>query len=134
MDKFDQEDLAEKIHRYLEMWRDDERYTDVNLMLDKGLTDLAAYTLSQAGAIDSEVCYDHAKPIEREIERLVEGYSKRQRNKDYKEFWVDTLCWVNPSDNEHYFINSEIHYVDDAELRAWGFKPSDEVHKDCANV
>lgn len=127
MDTFDKEDMAERIHRYLSMWRDDERYTDLNLMLDKGLTDLAAYTLSGAGAIDSQICYDNAKPIEREIERLVDSYTGKQRKKDLKEFWVDTLCWVNPTDNEHYFINSEIHYVDDKELRDWGFKPSEEV-------
>lgn len=127
MDKFELEDLAQRIHRYLEMWRDSEGYSDVNLMLDKGLTDLAAYTLSQAGAIDSGICYEHAKPIERQIEALVKGYTRKQRDADYKEFWIDTVCWIRPDDNEHYFINSEIHFVDDSELREWGFKPSKEV-------
>jgi hypothetical protein len=124
---FSEDEILEEVHTYLGMWRSDEDYTDVNLMLDKGLTHLAAYTLSQAGAIDSSQCFEWATATEREIERIVEGYTKEQRESDLEDFWQETRCWIDDS-NEHYFINSEIHFVDDAELREWGFKPSEEVH------
>ncbi len=119
-------ELIEEIHTYLTQWVDQEGYSDVNLMLDKGLTDLAAYTLLHAGAINSDMCYDYAVPIEKAIETLVENYTDDQKEVDYEEFWVDTRCWIDDS-NEHYFINSAIHFVDDDELREWGFKPSDEL-------
>lgn len=118
-------DLYNEIHTYLSIWRDDERFTDLNLMLDKGLTNLAAYTLVYAEAINSSICYEDAASTERLIEELILNYTEKQKSVDYSEFWKNTKCWVN-NDNEHYFINSEIHFVDDDELREWGFKPSDE--------
>jgi hypothetical protein len=121
------EETAEEIHRYLEMWRDQEGYSDVNLMLDKGLTDLAAYTLLNAGAIDSENCVEWATATEREIEKLVKAYKPKDREKDLKLFWEGTKCWIDES-NEHYFINEDVHFVSDTDLREWGFKPSEEVN------
>lgn len=109
------------VHEYLQLWRDDENYTDFNLMLDKGLTLLAANHLVEAGAIDPAICYEYAKPIEEYILQCVENYTEKEKTSDFEEFWIGTVCWVGKS-NEHYFINKEIHFIDDPELKSWGFK------------
>lgn len=110
------------INAYLSShWRDDEHYTDINLMLDKGLIDLAAKTLIESGAIDSDMCYKNVQSIEKAIEELVSNYSKQQKETDLEEFWKNTTCWINES-NEHYFINPDYHFVGDSELIEWGFR------------
>lgn len=101
-------DIMDKVHAYLNHWRDDDSYSDVNLMLDKGLTELAAWRLVNSGAINSEYCYTKFKSIERTIERLVKSYSTRQMEADFLEFWENTECWQN-KDGESYFINKDFH-------------------------
>lgn len=96
-------------------------YFELNIMLDKGLTQLAAYTLVEAGAIDSNHCFEWAKPTEVEIEELVKTYTRTQIDEDDKEFWKNVTCWVN-AENEHYFIDSESHFITEKELKEWGFK------------
>ncbi len=111
------------MHRYLEMWRDQEGFSDINLFLDQGYTMLAAKTLVEAGAIDPEFCFEDAKEMEAYILKQVEGYKKKQYNKDLKACMKNVTVWVNDS-NEHYFIHPD-YFVDDADLIEWGFKKLD---------
>lgn len=113
--EFDENEVCQ----YIAMWRDSEGYSDINLFLDKGYLDLAIRTLVNAGSIDSERCYDEAKPME----SFIEGMDKEYANyaSDLDECLEGVEIWVNDS-NEHYFIDKSMYFVTDEELTKWGFK------------
>ena len=94
----------DEIASYLEQWRDSEGFSDVNLALDRGFVEYAAYILDSAGAIDSRTCYESAQPTERAIERLLKRYTDKQRKRDLNALLKNTEIWVHRKTNEHYFV------------------------------
>lgn len=75
---------VEKAHEYMEQWIDEEQWQELAVFLDEGDTELAADYLVSAGAIDSDNCYEHAKPIEQVIERLAKDFRKLSAKKQQK--------------------------------------------------
>lgn len=121
----------EEIHDYIKLWYDSERWTDFNMAFDSGYTELACKMLQDAGAIDSNMCYDEAKPTEKAIERLLKKYTKKQHKKDLKAVFDNAEVYVNPNSNEHAFIkNGEVNYLlDESEMREMGYIPSKEYYE-----
>lgn len=117
---------VDEVFKYVAMWRDDDNYTDLNLFLDKGYLDLAIRTLIEAGGIDSRMCFDYAVEIEAFIEKRNKSYGKRQYQKDLSEALHGVECWVHRQSNEHWFIDKDMHYVTDEELRSWNYLPDYE--------
>lgn len=80
-------DLIDKAHEYMKQWIDSENWCDLSVMLEhQGDTILAAYTLCNAGAIDSTRCVDEAKEIEKFIEKLARGFRKLPKKKQSKQY------------------------------------------------
>ena len=112
----------EDIHEYLKTnWYDNEGWSDFNMAIDSGYTEYAAYLIS--GAINSELCYEYAKSIERSIEKLLRSYGSRKRQRDQNECFSNAKIYVNDSNGEYAFIKND--YVDylmsDDEMIRLGF-------------
>jgi len=121
----------EEIHEYLMGWYCSEHWTDVNMALDSGYTEQAAYIIWSAGAIDSSMCYESGREIEKAIEKLMKKYGVRKQNKDYKECFGNAIVYIRPSDNEHAFIKNDYvdYLVSDEEMRRYGYIPEAEYYK-----
>lgn len=114
----------EEIHEYLKNhWYHDEEWTDFNLAIDEGYTEYAAYLIKSAGAIDSSACCDWTKPIERAIEKMLEGYDEAAHR---DELLAICKVWVRPDDNIHAFITPN-HMQSDADMRSYGYVPIEEI-------
>lgn len=112
------------IYKYLKTnWEDTEGYSDFNLALERGLLEYAAWLIKGAGAIDSNACFDWAKPYERAIEAMLDGYTDEMCDKDRETLLKGIEVWVN-EDNEHWFIDKQHHAVTTNDLIQWGFKKS----------
>src|SRR5271165_5035384 len=102
----------DELHKYAEIWRNDEAWTDLNMALDSGYTDLALRLLMDSGAIDSKNCYEDAQSLEKAIETRMKKYTKKMYNKDSKACFGDAVVYVNADTNEHAFIkNGEVDYL-----------------------
>ncbi len=93
-----------EVMEYLEKWRDNEGYSDLNLMLDRGLIHMAASIMSSSGAIDPSQHHDNKKhaAIEKEILRL--GNLRRAYKMESKYFFNTVEIWIDPRTNEHAFV------------------------------
>lgn len=113
------ENSWQDIHEYLYYWYDNEGYSDLNLMLDKGLTKLACYHMAGTGAIGG----GDNESIENDILMVDKNYSSEERDKDYEEFFENVEVWINDDSNEHWFFDETITFKPtEEELESWGFR------------
>src|SRR5208283_4203610 len=96
----------DELHAYAKGWYDSEGWSDLNMAIDSGYTDLALRLLCDAGAIDSRNCYEEARSLEKAIETRMKKYTTKMYNKDSKACFDDAEVWVNPKTNEHAFIRN----------------------------
>jgi hypothetical protein len=120
------------LYQYAKMWYDYDGYSDLKIALDRGYLDLALKMLYNSGAIDSSMCFEWAKPIERVIEKLVKKYSTRAENKDRKECFDNNVkVWINAVTREHWFLDiNDIGIPSNDELISYGYTPSEEFYKE----
>lgn len=101
----------------MERWRDSDGYPDYNLMLDRGLWEMAADHLSGAGATEEDNAENRA------INKLADEYKGKVKEESEKEFFKNMEVWIKPETNEHYFIAyGDVDYgVKQSDLADWGF-------------
>ena len=118
----------EDIHEYLKQWYDNEGWSDFNMAWDSGYTEYAAHLISSGGAINSKLCYEEAKPIERAIERLLKTYSNKKIAKDVKACFGNAEIYVNAKTGKYAFIKNDYvdYLVSHNEILNYGFKKSEE--------
>ena len=123
MDEFSIEDVEEMVEYIKTHWYDHDNYSGLNLFYEKGYDDLVIWYIMQTGAIDSELCYEYAKPIERMIEQYYENFVlKSNIQEQIDECLEDVTVYINPS-NETQFISKELHgaFISEQDLNKWGF-------------
>ena len=124
---FTDEDMDTMVNYIHAHWYDPNNYSDLNLFLDKGYEDLAIRSIVWSGAIDSNLCYEHVKEIEKLIETYYEQEIKgkdKEIEKQLEECLADVTCYTN-SFNETQFISKELHSISPQELHEWGYFEDD---------
>lgn len=94
----------EALERFLKSWETEE-YSDLALLITRGLNDMAADYLSGAGALDPDNS-DKPKLMASILARL-NSYSKEQREKDLKEFLKNVEVWTNSAGENFFFDTKE---------------------------
>jgi hypothetical protein len=93
-----------ELRNYLMNWHDGgETFSDLNLMLDRDLLDMAADYLVGAGAIDPENA-DKPEIEEAILERLAK-YTESKKKSEQRDFFVDMEVWVDDDTGETSFID-----------------------------
>lgn len=101
--KYTDEDALE----YMRQWINEETWDDIAIMYNSGDVELMAHALVEAGAINSNQCYEHVKGIERYIERLAKAFrslSDKDQHKRYEELLEELLkdvITINCKDCNH---------------------------------
>lgn len=98
----------ERAHKYITQWRDEEGWSDFNLMLSEGDTEMACESIVSSGAIDPECCYEWAKADEELVLRIAKLYEKLSRKEKQKRMDVvfDGCVIFSCNDcNHHSFLN-----------------------------
>jgi hypothetical protein len=96
-DKINDEDILQ----YIEQWLPHEGFSDLNLMLDRGLLTMAIQSMQSLGAIDSNECCTEDFATEKAIEQY--NIAKRDLKLEEKEFFKNMEVWIN-SEGEHLFV------------------------------
>jgi hypothetical protein len=74
------ENQYELAHDYIKAhWYHDENWTDLNIMLDEGDTEMACEYMLGTGAIDSTQCLDDAVEAEKLVEQIGRAYRELSR-------------------------------------------------------
>lgn len=68
------EEQMDKAYEYMKMWYDSEYFTDFQIYYNSGDIEVIAYELVDSGAIDSSMCFEWAKKIEKVVEQLAENF------------------------------------------------------------
>lgn len=106
----DADEIDEIVFRYLEMWRDDEGFSDYNIMLREGDDEMAAAHLVNAGAIDPKNCVPTCAAIERRIVKMAKAFkalTPKQEKKRYNDVFKGSTVYACPHCNHHSFVNDD---------------------------
>lgn len=84
------EEINDFCFAYMEMWYNQEEFTDFNIIYDAGDAEMCADWLVNAGAIDSDNCHESCRQIEEVIEVWAKDFDKlgltKKRKRQYEVF------------------------------------------------
>lgn len=105
----------EAVTNYIAQWIDDENWDDLKVIIDacemgcpKAL-EYAADHIVGTGAIDSAVCFESGKSLEKDIEALAKKFRKmpkKVRDNTYNEIFRGTVVIDCDECNHHSFVHS----------------------------
>ena len=114
-------DIYDSALEYMELWRDHEGWSDLNIMLNQGADLLAADWLVSAGAIDPDLCYSDVRDLEREVVRLAAEYralSDDEKQAIHARTFKGVYTFTCPTCNHVSFVGDGNHLLYATELKA----------------
>lgn len=97
----------DEVMSYLKQWVKEDEWDDLNVIINEGDTDLAAYHVYSSGCINHKVCYPDCKQVEKRIQLLHDRFNKlsnKTKNARYAQVFKDAIIITCYDCDHHSFM------------------------------